>query len=335
MRIWTGLVAIIAAAGAIYGWGIGFFYPCGPVDRIVRTSDCRIVTTFDASQLQALLKLPNGNLLTVARQDGPDPTELQRLLELDPETGAILSETAITGLPPGASWMNAAVSPAGAQLAATMLDQQTAVIDRASGQVTTQFPPYSVGLVGFDGEDRVLIDRGEISSEHPPDIAAQVFSARDGSALGQLTDGAAKLIYTGGVSQAFSPDGTLLAQHVETRGDSGVVALRLADAAFQSWSGQLLTAPLGAWRMQLLPWIWFSPDGRYVAASFDGASVWGKDTSALLIWDVQSLDLIQRLPTRSGEIENLVWLDNDRVAMTRFDLGSRRGEILTLPVGRR
>lgn len=334
MRILAGLATIIIAAGAIYGWGVGIFYPCGPLDRFTRTSDCRILTSFDAAQLQALLELPDGNLLTVARQDGPEPTAPQRLLEVGLAGGAVLSETPIAGVPPGASWMNAALSPAGTQLAATMLDRQSAIIDRASGQVTAQFPLYSAGLVGFDGEDRVLIDRGEISSEHPPDIAAQVFSTRDGSELGQLTDGAAKLIYTKGVSQAFSPDGALLAQHVETPGQSGIVAVRLADAAFQSWSGQLLTAPLGAWSQQLLPWLWFSPDGRYVAASFDGAAVWGKDTSALMIWDVQSLELVRRLPTRSGEIENLVWLDDGRVAVTRFDLVARRGEILAVPVGR-
>ena len=331
MRIWTGVASIagaVAAGGLVYGWGIGLFYPCGPLDRLMRVSDCHILTTFEAAQPQTLLLLPNGNLLTVLRGDGPEPDQPQQLTELAASDGSVVSQVPIDGLPAGGSWMSAALSPSGDLLAAGLLNQPAAVLDRATGKKLSEMPLYSVALLGFDGDDRVLLDRGEVSSEHPPDISAEVYSAKDGTAQGTLTDGNAIPIYSQGVSQAFSPDGKLLAQHVETEGDSGIVAIRLADAAFQSWSGTLLTAPLGSWSKQMLPMLWFSPDGKFLAAAFDDPNVWGKETSALLIWDIEARALVQRVPTRNADWDSLAWLPDQRaVAVTRFDIDSRRGEI--------
>jgi hypothetical protein len=333
MRIWRVLVpvmVVLALGGVVYGWGNGLFYPCGPLDRILSMSQCRVLVGFDATQPQALLLLPNGNLLTVLRGDGEKPAKPMQLTEVALADGSVASQVP-ADVPADGSWMNVALSPSGKLIAASLLDEPATVIDRASGKTLAKAELYSAANIGFDGEDRLLLDPGQISPEHPPEPVAQVFSASDGSAQGRLTGGAATQIFSQGVSQAISPDGKYLAQHVETESDSGVVAIRLADMAFPAWSGMLLTAPLDTWQRHLLPSLWFSPDGKYLAAAFDDPNLWGKDTNALLIWDVEQHRLVQRVPTHDADWDSLVWLpDRHAVAVTHFDLNSRRGEIAVI-----
>jgi hypothetical protein len=330
MRIWTviGSVAGIALlGGAVYGWGVGWLLPCGPVDRVIQLSQCRVLASFEATLLETLLLDTDGDLITVLRQDGQEPTAAQRLAEVSIGTGAIGTGPELDGIPPGASWMTAALSGDGALIGATMLSEPAMVIDRTTGKVVVQLPLYAAAGIGFDGPDRVMLDPGVMSSEHPPEPIAKVFARDDAAPLNDVSGSAALPLFQSGVAAALSPDGALLAQHVETLGESGIVAIRLADAAFASWSGFLVTAPLGAWRQQILPRVWFSPDSAFVAAAFDGAPVWGKDTSALMIWDVATRELVQRIPTHSAQWDQLVWLDERQVAVTRFNTVTRRGEI--------
>lgn len=333
MRIWTVIGAITGvalAAGATYAWGIGWLLPCGPVDRIVQLSQCRILASFEATQLETLLLDADGDLVTVLRQDGSEPTRRQRLAEISLSDGSISSELEFEGVPPGASWMSAALSPDGTLIGATMLDEPAMVLDRATGNTVIDLPLYSAAGIGFDGPDRVLLDGGVMSSERPPEPVAQAFALADAAELPEASGPAALALFDSGISAALSPDGALLAQHVESLGDSGIVAVRLADARFAAWSGFLLTAPLGAWSQQILPRLWFSPDSKFVAAAFDGAPVWGKDTSALVIWDAQSKELVQRIPTHSAQWDELVWLEGRKVAATRFNTVTRRGEIAVI-----
>jgi hypothetical protein len=326
MRVWTVMGSIVGTAligGAVYGWGIGWLLPCGPIDRIVQVSQCRVLASLEATQLEALLLDADGHLITVMRQDGKDPAGPQRLAEISPGTGAIKMGLGLEGIPPGASWMNAALSRDGGLIAATMLNEPAMVIDRATGKVVADLPLYSAAGIGFDGPDHVLLDPGVMSSERPPEPSAQAYALGDATPLDDVSGTAALPLFQSGIAAALSP-------HVETLGDTGIVAIRLADAAFVGWSGFLLTAPLGAWRQQILPRVWFSSDSAFVAAAFDGAPVWGKDTSALMIWDVGSKELVQRIPTHSAPWDQLVWLDARKVAVTRFNTVTRRGEIAVI-----
>jgi len=332
MRILKGLAILLAGvvlAGGIYGWGAGWFYPCGPLDRLVSISRCTVIAKFDDRIPQALLRESDGDLLAVLRQDGRNPALPQQLVELSLD-GQVRAEVELTGVPPEANWMAAALSPDDGRIAASLFDAMAQVLDRATGATVTEIPVRNAALVGFDGTDRVMIERGIESTERPPEPAADIFSALDGSAQGEMTNAATTALHSHGLTKALSADGKMLAQHVETRGDSGVVAVRLADAAYPAWSGRLITAPLSSWLRHLLPELWFSPDGQYLAASFDSAPVWGKDTSALVVWDLGDSRVVVQIPTNEGEWDNLVWLDDRRLALSRFNLVTRKAEIAVI-----
>lgn len=333
MRVLKWILAIAmggSVAGVVYGWGIGWLLPCGPVDRVIQVSQCRVLASFDSTQLETLLLDGDGSLLTVTRGDGPEPRTPQQLVGVSTTDGSITPQAELGDLPPGSSWMNASLSADGARIGASLLDQPAMILDRHTGKKLLELPLFSVAAVGFGGDGEILVDRGLGSSERPPEAVAQVFSASDGTPLPDLAGEPALGLFSSGISRALSADGTTMAQHVETREDTGIVALRLADAAFPAWSGGLVTAPLGGWSDQILPRLWFSPDSKFVAAAFDSAPVWGRDTSALLIWDMESKALVQRIPTHSADWDSLVWLDKRQVAVTRFNTVTRRGEIAVI-----
>lgn len=330
----AGLAVIAAVGGVIYGWGIGLFYPCGPVDKVFSSGACRILVSQPDAQFETLLQAQDGLLLTVIRQDGMEPTRPQRLAEINAADGRVISETALADMPPNASWINAALSPDGSRIAGSSLNERIAVIERSSGALIRRLEPfYNVAHVGFVDDDTIMIDRGNVSSERPPALAAQTFAVGDGGQIGDISGEATWPLYQRGLAMALSPDGALLAQHAETRGDAGVVAIRLADAKFIDWAGQLLVAPLGASGLssQIWPRLWFSPDSKYLAAAFDGAPAWGKETAALLIWDVSQRKLVQSIPTYHADWDELVWLEGrQEVAVTRFNRDTRTAEIAVI-----
>lgn len=332
MRAFKWLMALVVLGllgGAVYGWGIGWFLPCGPVDRVIPVSQCRILASFENTQLEALLLDGNEGLLVVTRGDGAAQTVPQQLVAISSTDGSIGPTTPLRDIPPEAAWLNASLSADGTRIGVSLLDHPAMVISRDAGEKLLELPLYSVAAIAFGSGGDMLIDRGLGSSERPPEALAQVFSA-DGTPLPDAHGEPATALFSSGISAALSPDGTMMAQHVETREDTGIVALRLADAAFPAWSGRLLTAPLGGWLDQILPRVWFSPDSKFLAAAFDSAPVWGRDTSALMIWDTDSRTLVQRVPTHSADWDSLVWLEGRRVAATRFNIVTRRGEIAVI-----
>ncbi|WP_375450303.1 hypothetical protein [uncultured Devosia sp.] len=333
VRTTIGLATLLIAGGTIYGWGIGLFYPCGPLDGVLKLSRCTVVARYEATRIEAMLAGPEGHVLSVLRGDGPEPGVRQLLVQTDLADGSTGNTVELVDIPNAASWMSAALSPDGTLLAASLFDGRPIVIDRASGRTRVTIEPfYNVAMVGFLDDTRVMIDRGNTSSGRPPAMAAMVYSATDGTRLADISGSPTLPLYRQGLANAVSPDGKVLVQHEETLADSGVIALRIADSAFADWANPLAVAPLGAWGLSehIWPEVWISPEGAYVAASFDGARSWGEDTSALLIWEVASRKLVQRIPTNQASWDLLVWLPDRRVAAARFNLDSRRSEIAVI-----
>ncbi|MGD9738227.1 MAG: hypothetical protein AB7O56_02870 [Bauldia sp.] len=278
-----------------------------------------------------LIAEPDGSLVVALRGLGPEPAAPQRLVTLGPDRD-IASEVTLADLPPDANWMKAALSADGTRIAATRLNGPISVIDRATGSEVASVDVLSAGFVGFDGPDRLLVDRGAGSFERPLSGVAQVYALPDATQVGEASGAAAAPIFTNGIAAAISTDGTLIAQHVETARDSGVVAIRIADAAFPSWSGRLLTAPLAAWRLgrQILPELSFSPDGRYLAASFDSPQEWGRTTSAVIVWSLATDEVVASIPTTT-EWRSIAWLpDGESLAVLRFHADAGTGEVAVI-----
>lgn len=330
----TGLVlagaGVLIAAGGVYGWGAGAFYPCGPLDRLVNVSNCTIIMRFDGAITETLIASADGTLATILRGAGERPGSPQRLVRLG-DDGAILSEQPLANIDPAASVMVAAQSADGSRLAVTVLDEPVTVFDTATGASLLSLPVISAAHVGFRADGAILLDRGVATVERPVSGEAQTFAAADGTEIGVTTGLEAAPIFTRGISVAMSADGTLLAQHVETDNSSGVVAVRIADAASADWSGRVLVAPLDAWRLgrQLLPELSFSPDGRYLAASFDAPKDWSDVSSALIVWSLESDEVVARIPT-TMEWRSIAWLPGNRIAVSRYNPGSLRSDVAVI-----
>jgi WD40 repeat protein len=334
MRGWQRVAAVVLAAaaigGGVYAWGEGAFRPCGPLDRMVQASACRIVVVLDDQHLAMLSPAPDGTLLGVVRQPGlaQEATRPQELLRIDPATGAVKSRIPMPDVPKDASWLGLAVSPSGGLVAGGFFEGPIRIIDSRTGATVSSIRRGATGLA-FVADDRIMIEMGWGSFWEGSGETA-VLSVADGSEVAAMPVPGA--LRAAGVSSAVSPDGTLAAEHVKTRGDSGVIAIRLADNARRSLSGQLLVGALATWRgnsSHLIPLLAFSPDGRSLAASFDDPGVWGRETAALFIWDVADGRLLRRVPTRS-QWRDLVWSADSRSLMvTRYTPDTYTGPVKT------
>jgi len=324
MRRWQRVTAVVLAAAAIgsgvYAWGEGALRPCGVLDRVVHASACRRLAVFDDQDLTRMIAAPDGALLTVSRQPGQGPTRPQELLRIDPQTGLVRSRVALAQLPPAASWMGAAVSPSGRWLAGLFLDGPLQVVDTGTGAVRATLRRGAARLA-FVTEDALALDPG-VTFWGVPDMAPVVSIDDNGDLPARPVADVASLAARG-ISVAQSPDGSVLAEHVETRGDSGVIAIRLADAADRGRSNLLLTGALDVptfvpGLQQLLPELVFSPDGKRLAASFGMSDRWGHDTTALFVWEVEEGRLLQRVASRET-FRNLVWsADSRSLVATRY-----------------
>ncbi|WP_395679844.1 WD40 repeat domain-containing protein [Inquilinus sp.] len=334
MRGWQRVAAVVVVAaaigGGVYAWGEGALLPCGPVDRVLHTSACRIVAVLDDQVLAALSPAPDGTLLGVVQQPGlaKEATRPQELLRIDPATGAVTSRIPLPDVPKDASWLGLAVSPSGNLVAGGFFEGPIQVIDGRTGATLSRIQRGATGLA-FVAEDRIMIDMGWGSFWEGSGETA-VLSVADGSETAAVPVPGS--LRSSGVSAAISPDGEMAAEHVETRGDSGMIAIRLADNARRSLSGRLLVGALSAWRGNsghLIPLLAFSPDGRSLAASFDDPDVWGKETAALFIWDVADGRLLRRVPTRS-QWRDLVWsADSRSLLATRYTPDTYTGQVKT------
>lgn len=325
------LAALVIVGLGIYGWGIGLLYPCGPITNLVGSAGCRVIVSFPATQLQMLELTPDGTLLTVRRGDGRDPVEPQRLVEIDLD-GRTVGEIALPSIEPKLSWGPTALSADGRMLALTSVDKRTTVLDRSTGAELGGVDLYGVTYVGFDSEDRLLLDMGFGSFERPPANVAQVYQL-DGEQVGEVTGAAAAPIFTNAIAAVSTADGVLMAQHLETLKDTGIVAVRIIENQFASWAGQLLVAPLGSWRLggQQLPELSFSPDGKYLAASFDAPDEWGSENSALIVWRIADRQVVARVPTWRAEWRNISWLPGrPAVAAQRFNLDTRVSDVAVI-----
>lgn len=324
MRGWQRVAAVVVAAaaigGGVYAWGEGAFRPCGLLDRIVHASACRRVAVFDDQDLTRMIAAPDGTLLAVSRQPGQEPQRPQELLRIDPQTGQVRSRVALAQVPPGASWRDAAFSPSGRWIAGLFFDGPLQVIDAGTGATRSTLRRGAARLT-FVSEDALALDPG-VTFWGVPDTAPVVAVADDGD-LPARPVAEVPGLFAAGVSAAQSPDGAVLAEHVETRGDSGVIAIRLADAADRARSNLILTGALDVptfvpGLQQLLPELAFSPDGRRLAASFGMSDRWGHDTTALFVWEVEGGRLLRRVASRET-FRNLVWsADSRSLTATRY-----------------
>lgn len=324
MRGWQRAAAVVVAAaaigGGIYAWGEGAFRPCGLLDRVVHASACRRLAVFDDQDLTQMIAAADGTLLAVSRQPGQEPQRPQELLRIDPQTGQVRSRVALAEVPPGARWKAAAISPSGRWVAGLLFKGPLQVIDAGTGATRASLRRGGTDLV-FVSDDTLALNPG-LTFWDVPDLATVVSVADDGD-LPARPMAEVPGLFGQGVQTARSPDGAVRAEHVETRGDSGVVGIRLSNAADLSHSTLLLTGALDVPNFvpglqQLLPQLTFSPDGRRLAASFGMSDRWGHDTTGLFVWEVDYGRLLRRIASRET-FRNLVWsADSRSLTVTRY-----------------
>lgn len=323
MRGWQRVAAVVLTAaaigGGVYAWGEGAFRPCGLPDRIVHASACRRLAVFDDQDLAQVIAAPDGTLLAVSRQPGREPQRPQELLRIDPQTGQVRSRLALAQVPPDARWKAAAVLPSGRWIAGLFFNGPLRVIDAGTGATRASLRRGGTDLV-FVSDEALALDPGLTFWDIPE--AARVVSVADDADLPARPIGGVPGLFGQRVGLAWSPDGTVLAEHVETRGDSGVIAIRIGDAADRGRSTLLLTGALDVPTFvpglrQLVPRLAFSPDGRRLAVSFGMSDRWGHDTTALFVWEVEGGRLLRRIASRET-FHNLVWsADSRSLAVTR------------------
>jgi len=324
MRGWQRFAAVVlavaAVGGGVYAWGEGALRPCGLPDRIVHASACQRLAVFDDQDLAQVIAATDGTLLAVSRQPGQEPQRPQELLRIDPQTGQVRSRVALAEVPPGARWKAAAVSPSGRWVAGLFFNAPLQVIDAGTGATRASLRRGGTDLV-FVSDDALALNPGTTFWD-VPDLATVVSVADDGD-LPARPMAEVPGLFGQGVRTARSPDGAVLAEHVETRGDSGVVAIRLSSAADPGQSTLLLTGALDVptfvpGLQQLFPRLAFSPDGKRLAASFGMSDRWGHDTTALFVWEVEYGRLLRRIASRET-FQNPVWsADSRSLAVTRY-----------------
>jgi hypothetical protein len=325
---WIGGVA--ALGGLVYGWGNGLFFPCGSIDRYLRLSNCAVIGHWDETMVEALVAAGDAGFTIVTRQPGNDAQDPQHFIDLALDgTQSALRQIAATA--PADAWMQAMPSPDGKSILASIWEQGVWLIDRETGERQVRYEgQYSLGPFGFDANGDVLIDNGSAGSFDRPVEPTVLRFAADGTAKGEVKGGAAWRIYTTGISSAATADGALMFQHERTRHDTNIVALRAIEPAFATWGGSLLVAPIGGWIDQILPLISVSPDGKYVAASFDNPDEWGQVNSALAVWELETRELLTLVPTWRAEWENIVWLPDGQLAASRFNIDWNDSEVAVI-----
>lgn len=322
MKRWWSVwvVSIASVGGLVYGWGEGLFFPCGPIDRYLHLSNCAIIGHWDGTVVEALVT-SGSNGLTAVNRDAVDGSQAPQYFVDVSLTGNLGAEDPIASTKPDDAWMKAVAAPDGKSILAAIWNEGVWLIDRDTGSRTTRYEgAYSYGPIGFAPDGDVLIDNASPGSFDRPVEPSALRYERDGTGRGEVKGGQAWSIYTDGISSAATADGALMFQHERTNNDTGIVAVRVIEPQFATWGGALLVAPIGGWIDQILPLISVSPDGRFVAASFDSTDEWGQINSALAIWEVESRDLITLVPTWRAEWENIVWLTEGRLAASRYNI---------------
>ena len=323
--LWTG--AIAAIGGLVYGWGNGLFFPCGSIDRFVRLSHCAVIGHWDETVVEAVVSGGDGGLTVVTRSAVEGSEEQQNFVDVS-LAGEQSDPRPIASTLPDAAWMHAVSAPDGNTMLASIWEEGVWLIDQQTGNRVTRFEgAYGLGPFGFAPNGDVLIDNGAAGSfDRPVEPTALRFKP-DGTAQGEVEGGEAWGIYTNGISSAATADGALMLQHEKTNHQTAIVALRVIEPQLATWGGSLMLAPIGGWIDQILPLISVSPDGRFVAASFDSADQWGQINSALAVWELESRTLLTLVPTWRAKWENIVWLGEGRLAASRYNIDWHDSEV--------
>lgn len=334
MRLVVAACAVlIALGGGVYAWGVGAFAPCEPLGTFLASGLCRSIAEFNGRSIQALGRLPDGNLLVITRQSGTDPSEPQFIVEIASEEGVVVSETALHPIDPKATWTRAAVSRDGSLIAASILHEPTRVFDRR-GHLLATLDIYQPAFLGFDRDGLLLAERGHYPEGLPQWDAVVAF---DLSKPKQRPVGAssaeARAIFAHGVQTALSTDGATFAQALKGGRDSGIVGARVGAREHPSRPGVLLAARLATGCSYSLPSFAFSPDASRLAATFSCPPRWGATTSALIVWELDQAKLLATIPT-NWDWGEMLWLDDQSLVVERYNADARRGELRLVELAR-
>jgi hypothetical protein len=321
-----GFLCVAAIGGLVYGWGTGLFFPCGPLDRFINTSNCRILAHWENTEIEAVLtRAEDTSIDVVLRGPGREPTAPQQLVEIAVSGGATGQSITLADVPPSIDWIGAKADSQGRTVLASFYQERVWLLERATGRRLAIFDgKYNVGRFGFSrDEQHVLIDTEYGSFDRPVALTASKYQM-NGTLVGEVTGEETWPIYQTGISSALTVDGKFMVQHEMTRADTNVVALRLVDTPYLDWAGKLMLANVGAWLSQMLPYVFISPDGRHVAASFDSSDEWGQTNSALVVWEIETQKVATIVPTWRAPWKDVVWLGDGLLAASRlhYQIGS-------------
>ncbi|HEY8358901.1 MAG TPA: hypothetical protein VIL30_15700 [Ramlibacter sp.] len=283
--------------------------------------------------VEAVVGSADGSLLAVLRDAAEQPVDPQRLVDVSTD-GTVGNQRVLIDVPPDASWFAAKLAPDGRSILASIRDQPALLLDRLSGKrLVSYLGANGLRGLGFAENGDVLLSDGLGSFDRPLPQPALRFGL-DGVRKGEATAKETVPIFTDGIAAALTPDGKLMVQHEETLNETGVVALRVIEPEFASWAGSLMLAPVSGWMDQILPRLWVSPDSKFVAASFDSSDQWGKINSALIVWELETKQLVNLTPTWRAIWGNVVWLPNGRLAASRYNIDWHDSEVAIIAYNR-
>lgn len=114
-----------------------------------------------------------------------------------------------------------------------------------------------------------------------------------------------------------------MALRIDGEGDNDGVGIRLVGRDEGNVPGMVLSAALDAGCRSPFVDLAFSPDGRYLAATFDCNAGWGQEGSALVLWSTETGAISHRIPTRH-DWGKMLWTDQATLMLTRYDAQTRR-----------
>jgi hypothetical protein len=323
---WAVIGVVLGGIGAmVYGYGAGYFWPCEAFgDRNV----CTEIRSIEGRSFQGMVVRPDGTILMTTRQHGTKPSEPVMLMTIDPANGDVVSEVEIGGLAPNASVAAMAVSADGERIALAGLDFVDVIDDAGApiAELERGLPAYMT----FAGDGRLLVYQGTQGELVPSGDTVLAF---DPAQAGQPETGSAETaaLFSSGLNTVIRQDGALYAQKLEAAA-SGVVGVRLAATAQPEAPGVLLAAQLRGGCSYHFVDMAFSPDGNRLAATADCPDRWGKESSALIVWDVETGGVVRRIPTRHWW-GDMAWLDAQTLVLSRYDAEARRAGLFRVDLG--
>lgn len=332
-KLLFGLIAAVAALGGAgtYAWGAGWFWPCEDWGLPFANGQCERVARFEDRNIGSFGILPNGNLLVATGAEGLDPQTPMSLAEVDRATGAVLSDTSLTAMSLEARAARMAITADGSQVAFSMLDEKTTVVDR-SGKIVSTFNRWIPSYLDFDDKGWLWLDMGHNIGGVPDPDAAQGWNIADPGdepVPANIADWAA--LYQSGVNTALSPDGTVYAQKIDQAYDSAVTGIRVGYVGSEEEPGLLLGVNLRADCSYASSEISFSPFGTQVAAEFGCPERWGQISTALAVWDYDKRKTLLVLPG-IDEVRTLRWEDANTILAQRYNFGPETSDILRIRV---